>query len=72
MIYGPCILNLRLCFMKGHVIRHTRPNFLISVLHSQIVWGGSAYNWTSFLKVIDVELGIEISDSNFEISHVNE
>ena len=30
MIYGPRILNLRLCFMKGHVIRYTKSNLLIS------------------------------------------
>ena len=41
MIYGPRILNLRLWFMKGHVIRYTRSNLLIS-------------------------------DSDFEISNVNE
>ena len=72
--------------MKGRVIRYTRSNFLISVLHSQIVWGGSAYSWTSFLdevghsiiykmprfKVIGAEFWIEISESDFEISHVNE
>ena len=52
MIYGPCILNLRLCFMKGHVIRYTKSNFLISVLRSQIAWGGSAYNETSFLEEV--------------------
>ena len=34
--------------MKGRRIRYTRSTLLISVLHSQIVWGGSAYNWTSF------------------------
>ena len=27
MIYSPRILNLRLCFMKDHVIRYTRLNF---------------------------------------------
>ena len=71
--------------MKGRVIRYTRSNLLISVLHSQIVWGESAYSWTSFLqkvwhsiiykmprfKVIGAESWIEISDSDFEISHVN-
>ena len=30
MIYGPRILNLRLCFMKGHAIPYTRSNLLIS------------------------------------------
>ena len=30
MIYGPLILNLRLCFMKGHVIWYTGSNLLIS------------------------------------------
>ena len=62
--------------MKGRVIRHIRSNFLISILHSQIVWGGGVYGWTSFLekviKVIDAEFWIEISDSDFEIGHVNE
>ena len=72
--------------MKGRVIRNTRSNFLISVLHSQVVRGGSAYSWTSFFeevghsiiskmprfKVIDAEFWIEISDSDFQISHVNE
>ena len=38
--------------MKGHVIRYTRSNFLISVLRSQIAWGGSAYNETSFLEEV--------------------
>ena len=61
-------------------------DLLISVFHSQIAWGGSAYSWTSFLeevgnsffkkmprfKVIDVEFRIEISDSDFEISDVNQ
>ena len=72
--------------MKGRVIRYIRPNLLISVLHSQIVWRWTAYSWTSFLeevghsiiskiprfKAIDVEFWIEINDSDFEISHVNE
>ena len=48
MIYGPRILNLRLCFMKGCVIRYTRSTLLISVLHSQIVWGGTVLSWTSY------------------------
>ena len=65
---------------------HTRSNLLISVVHSQIVWVGSAYSWTYFLeevghwiiwkiprlKVIGTEFWIEISDSDFEITHVNE
>ena len=50
MICGPSILNLSLCFMKGLVIRYTRSALLISVLHSQIVWGGSSYSWTSFFE----------------------
>ena len=72
--------------MKGLAIRYNRSRFLISVLHSEIVWGGSAYSWTSFLKevehsiiykvprfkVIDAEFWIEISDSDFEFNHVNE
>ena len=72
--------------MKCCVIRYTRSNLLISVLRSQIVWVGSAYGWNSFLeevghwiiqkiprfKVIDAKFWIEISDSDFEISHVNE
>ena len=48
MIYGPRILNLRLCFMKDHVIRYTRSNF------------------------IDFRSNLLISDSDFEISNVNE
>ena len=62
MTYGPRILNLRLCFMKCRVIRYTRSNLSILVLHSQIVWVG---------RVIDAEFRIEISDSHFRISHVN-
>ena len=72
--------------MKGCVIRYTRSTLLISVLHSQIVWGGCACSWTSFLeegghsviqkiarlKKINVKFWIEISDSDFEISNVNE
>ena len=72
--------------MKGRVIRYTRSTLLILVLYAQIVWGGSEYKWTSFLeegghsviykiprfKVIDAEFWIEISDSDFEISDVNE
>ena len=72
--------------MKGRVIRYTRSTLLILVLYAQIVWGGSEYKWTSFLeegghsiiykiprfKVIDAEFWIEISDSDFEISHINE
>ena len=54
--------------MKGRVIRYTRSTLLISVLHSQIVWRVSAYNWTSFLE----EFWIEIIDKDFEISDVNE
>ena len=36
MIYDPRILNLRLCFMKVHVIRYTRSNLLISDSDSEI------------------------------------
>ena len=36
MSYGPRILNLRLCFMKGRVIRYTRSNLLTSVLHPKL------------------------------------
>ena len=31
MIYSPHITNLKLCFMKGRVRRHTRSTLLISV-----------------------------------------
>ena len=33
---------------------------LVSLLHSQIVWGGGAYSWTSFLE----EAGHSIIRSN--------
>ena len=72
--------------MKGRVMWYTRSTLMMSVLHYEIVWGGSAYSWTCFLeegghsiiskiprfKVIDAEFWIEISDSDFEISQVNE
>ena len=72
--------------MKCRVIRYARSKFLTSVLHSQIVCGGSPYSWTSFLeevghsiiyemprfKVTNAEFWIEFSESDFEISHVNE
>ena len=38
--------------MKGRVIRYTRSNFLIPVLHSYIIWGGSPSSRTSFLKKV--------------------
>ena len=71
--------------MKGQVIGSTRLTLLVSVLHSQIVWGKTHIvellssrkvdtqlfrKYLLRFKVIDPEFWI--GDGNFEISDVNE
>ena len=50
MLYDPNIFNLNLCLGKilfeGQLIQYTKSPLMVSVLHSQIVWGGIAYSQT--------------------------